>query len=249
VIRVCSAPEALADIAAELFVEEARTAVSDRGRFAVALAGGDTPRPAYRRLREPRLRGRVDWEAVHLFWGDERCVPPDDERSNYRMVQEALLEALQLPERQIHPIRCAGDSKRAALDYEEQLRVFFGEEGPRFDLVLLGLGEDGHTASLFPGTPAATERTRWVAGVSDPGQPFARVSLTLPAINCARTVAFLVSGRRKAAAVQRVLEASGEGAPLPAQGVRPREGRVLWLVDAEAAALLDRVEWAGGDHP
>jgi 6-phosphogluconolactonase len=230
-IRVCRNAAELADVAAELIVATAREAVLARGRCAIALAGGETPRAAYRRL----ATAPVEWARCDLFWGDERCVAADDERSNYRAARLALLDAVPA---QAHPIECAGDPEAAARRYEAALRAHFGGGPCRFDLVLLGLGADGHTASLFPGSAAAAERERWVVPVRVAGQPYARVTLTARAINAARTVLFLVSGAAKAPALHRVLEGPRDAAPAPAQLVHPEEGRVVWLVDEDAAHLL-----------
>ncbi|HKJ92661.1 MAG TPA: 6-phosphogluconolactonase, partial [Longimicrobiales bacterium] len=185
---------ALAERAAELFLERARAAVARHGRFSVAMAGGRTPVPTYQRLTEPEYRDRVPWQQVHVFWGDERCVPPDDPRSNEGMVRHTLLDGVPVPESQVHPVRCAGDPAAAARDYEAALRAHFGDT-PRFDLVLLGLGTNGHTASLFPGTAVLRERRRWAADVRPGEEPVTRVTLTLPVLQQAACVAFLVSGR------------------------------------------------------
>jgi 6-phosphogluconolactonase len=237
-IRVCRDAEELVEAAAGLFVASAREAVLARGGCAIALSGGQTPREIYRRLGAVPLRDRIDWSRLDLFWGDERCVPPDDERSNYRMARLALLDAVPPARARAHPIPCGGDAEAAARRYEETLRAHFGGGPCRFDLVMLGLGEDGHTASLFPGSAAADEPGRWVAPARLAGQDFARVTLTPRAINAARTILFLVMGEAKAAALQRTLEGARDPSRLPAQLIRPEEGRVLWLVDEPAARLL-----------
>ncbi|HHS97595.1 MAG TPA: 6-phosphogluconolactonase [Chloroflexi bacterium] len=220
---------ALARAAAERFVAAADEAVRARGRFFVALAGGSTPRPAYRLLADPACASRVDWDRVHLFWGDERCVPPDHPESNYRMVREALLDRVPIPVENVHRIRGEWPPEEAAAAYEAELRAIFGPDG-RLDLVLLGLGADGHTASLFPGSAALDERERWVAAVfADPVGTW-RITLTPPALNGAREVLFLVVGKPKAEALARVLA----GWDLPAGRIRPRSGRLSWFVDRDA---------------
>ncbi len=238
-IRVEPDTEALARSAAELIAACARDAVRARGRFTVAVAGGGTPLPAYRSLASPALAGTVPWPEVHVFWGDERCVPPDDPSSNERTVREALLDRVPVPADHIHPIRCAGDPARAALAYDALLRSFFADgDGPTFDLVLLGLGENGHTASLFPNDPALHETATWAVGVRVPGQPFARVTLTTAVLNRARSVVFLASGEAKAAVLLRVVEGPNRPEELPAQLIRPRFSEPRWLVDAAAASRL-----------
>ncbi len=235
-IRIFPDAEALSRAAAALFARAAQRAVRNAGRFVVALSGGQTPRRTYERLACPECRDAVPWEAVHVFWGDERCVPFEDPRSNACMAYEALLQHVPIPPHQIHPIRCEGDPETAAARYEALLRSFFREAPPRFDLILLGLGEDGHTASLFPFHPAVTEQRRWVAAVPEADPP--RVTLTLPILNQARRVVFLVTGARKAGILREVLQEPPDPLRRPVQGVRPGPGRVLWLVDAAAASEL-----------
>jgi 6-phosphogluconolactonase len=240
-VQITVAPDgpALAARAAEFFIERARSAIADHGRFSVAVAGGQTPVPTYLRLAQPEVRDQVPWEQVHVFWGDERCVPPDDSRSNEGMVRHTLLSNVGVPEAQVHPIRCAGDPAAAAGDYETTLRAHFGDT-PRFDLVLLGLGMDGHTASLFPGTSVLRERRRWAAAVRPATKRLVRVTLTLPVLEQASCVAFLVAGGAKAAIVHRALQPDGSANGMPARRVRPA-GPVHWLLDSAAAAQLDDV--------
>lgn len=227
---------ALADAAAEFFLAQARTSIQARGRFAIALSGGSTPRALYQRLANIPLA----WENIHLFWGDERCVPPDHAESNYRMSVESLLTRIRIPTENIHRIEGELPPDEAAERYEKELRAFFGNS-PRFDLILLGLGDDGHTASLFPESPTLKESTRWAVAVehTTPPPPLVpRVTLTLPVINAARQIVFLVSGAGKAARLAEVLQPRPAAQPLPAQLIRPVNGDLLWLVDKPAAALL-----------
>lgn len=238
-LRVLEDPAALAAAAAREFAARAAHAVRARGRFAVALAGGSTPKAAYELLATEHAGG-VDWRRVHFFFGDERPVPPDHPDSNYRMAREALLS--RVPAGSVHRMRGELPPGEAARRYEEELRGFFaGERVPRFDLILLGLGEDGHTASLFPHTEALDETTRLAAANPVPELGTTRITLTLPVINAARAVIFLVSGGGKAEALRAVLggPAGGEDPRrYPAGLVRPG-GELLWLVDRPAAALLN----------
>ena len=233
----------LAEAAAELFTNAGREAVLQRGRFAVALAGGSTPKNGYATLAQEPWRSRVDWSRTDLFWGDERCVPPDHPDSNYRMAKEALADHVPVPAANVHRVPAEmSDPKAAADSYENTLHEFFDPtEGslPRFDLILLGLGEDGHTGSLFPGTSAITERHRLVVSVWVEKLETYRITVTLPLINAARTVAFLVSGSKKAEVLKQTLSETPSEQRLPAQLVRPTNGRLVWIVDWEAAALLD----------
>jgi 6-phosphogluconolactonase len=236
-LRILDSPESLAREAAAEFDQIAAASVAARDRFTVALAGGATPRTLYRLLADERAPylTRVPWESTHVFFGDERMVPPDDPDSNARMAFESLLRHVPVPEEQVHRIRGENpDPDRAAEEYEEMLRATFrlaGHEAPRFDLVLLGLGADGHTASLFPGDRALRESERLVSPATAPVPPTARVTLTLPVLNAASSVLFLVSGGAKAAAVQRIRR----GDELPAARVRPQSGTLLWLCDRAAA--------------
>ncbi len=231
--------ETLSQAAAKLFVERANRAMQAQGHFSVALSGGRTPVRAYQLLAQAPYRDQVNWLQVHVFWGDERCVPLDDPRSNARLAQGALLAFVPIPRGQVHPILCQHSPQDAAVAYEARLRKFFREQPATFDLVFLGLGEDGHTASLFPGAPVLTEEERWAAAVRPASQNLDRVTLTPPVFNRARTVVFLVAGRDKARVLQEVLEGEYEPHRLPAQLIRPEKGELLWLVDQAAAAVLD----------
>jgi 6-phosphogluconolactonase len=231
-------PGALAHEAARRFVALAREAAESRGRFSAALSGGSTPGGLYRLLAEEPYSLQVPWEAVHLFWGDERCVPPDDPGSNYHLAEENLLFRVPIPPENVHRVRGELEPASAARNYEQEIQDFFCGPHARFDLILLGLGEDGHTASLFPGSPALAERERLVTAATAVYQdrPAQRVTLTLPALNSARQVLFLVAGSAKAGVVQAVLEGADE--QLPARQVQPAAGGLSWLLDAEAASLL-----------
>jgi 6-phosphogluconolactonase len=239
VIQVYPDLESLSRAAAALLVRQANLAVAARGRFSVALAGGNTPRRTYELLAAPPLVDQAPWGRVHIFWGDERCVPPDDSRSNARLAKEAWLDRVPIPGDQIHPLNCAPDPAAAAREYEAQLREFFAGQPPCLDLVFLGLGDDGHTASLFPGTTVLEEKTRWAAAVHLADQDLHRVTLTAPLINQAAVVAFLVAGPSKARVFREVLHGPRNPARLPAQLIQPQDGELLWLADLEAAAALD----------
>jgi 6-phosphogluconolactonase len=230
--------EALAHSVAELLCDRARESVRERGQFSLVLSGGQTPRRLYGLLAGEEFRGQLPWSRTHVFWGDERCVPPGDARSNELMVREALLNHVPIPPSHIHPMRCSQPPGASATQYESDLRVFFVGKEPQFDLVLLGLGENGHTASLFPHTPAVGERDRWVVDLYVEDQGFHRLTLTAPLINRARMIVFLVTGRSKARVLREVLEGPSEPQNLPAQLIRPASGELLWCVDREAAALL-----------
>jgi len=238
IVTVLPDPATLAEAAAEHVAAQAATATAARGRFTIALSGGSTPKALYARLADPAWRDAIDWSAWHVFWGDERLVPPDDPNSNVGLAERALLARVPIPAAQVYRVPVdAGGRVAVARAYEAVLRrVFDLAPGawPRFDLVLLGLGGDGHTASLFPGHPALDEHTRLVVGTPPGTLPptLDRVTLTLPVLNTARAVTFLAAGADKAAVLRRVLA----GAPdLPAARVRPVDGEVRWLIDAAAA--------------
>lgn len=234
---------ALAEGAARRFGELAGGAIGARGRFVVALSGGSTPKALLGLLAGSPYREGIDWGRVHVVWGDERCVPPDDAQSNYRMAREALLDHLPIPAEQIHRMPAEDPDHEAAADaYAATLRALFGlapGELPRFDLIHLGLGTEGHTASLFPGSPALRERERLVAAPWVEKLGAYRITLTPPVINAAREAQFLVAGAEKAAIVRAIMTAPHNPDELPAQVVAPTDGRLLWLLDAAAAGELE----------
>ena len=240
ILEVAVLPDtrALAEAGAREFARAAADAVADHGVFRVALAGGATPRETYRRLTRSPYRRSVRWERVRFFFGDERCVPPDNERSNYRMAREALLEPLGIAPRRIFRMKGELEPGPAAGDYERVLRREFRGRPARLDLVLLGLGPDGHVASLFPGTSALGEGRRLV--VANSVEKFAewRLTLTYRAINAARRVVFLVSGVEKAAPLAKILQRRRSWRNLPASSVSPRRGTLLWLLEEAAASRL-----------
>ena len=234
--------EALSRAAAELFAAQAQAAVADHGRFVVLLAGGDTPRRTYERLAGEPFRSRIPWGQVHFFWGDERCLPAGDPERNETMARAALLDSVPLHPEQVHPIRCDQSPERAAAAYAAEMLDFFGTKPPCFDLALLGLGADGHTASLLPGSASLAEQERWTAVTRRPEESFSRVTLTAPLLNQAALVVFLVTGRNKAGVLRSVLEASSPQPVVPAQLIRPLNGELHWFVDREAAILLDEAD-------
>jgi len=240
VLRVLPGPAEVAAEAAAEVAARAGEAVAARGAFMLALSGGSTPRALYALLADPSgaLAARMPWGRTQVFFGDERHVPPGHPDSNFRMAREALLARVPIPAENVHRIRGElPDAAEAAAAYERELRAVLGEV-PALDLVLLGLGEDGHTASLFPGSPALDERERWVAAPWVERIGAFRITLTLPVLDRARAVVFLVAGAEKAAALRRALRGAAEGEPVPAARVRPLGGRLLWLADRAAAASL-----------
>ncbi|MGH7333506.1 MAG: 6-phosphogluconolactonase [Candidatus Rokuibacteriota bacterium] len=229
---------ALMRAAAEEFVKVAGHAQAARGRCSVALSGGSTPAALYTLLASADFARRMDWSHVQVFWGDERCVPPDHPQSNYRMAKETLLSRVPLPAENVHRIRGEDDPKQAAAAYEELLRQSLGGEG--LDLVLLGMGDNGHTASLFPGLPGVSEPVRWVLAQYVEVVSMWRVTLTPAVINAADHVTFLVAGSEKADRLREVLEGPTQVEVLPSQAIQPTPGELHWLVDAAAAARLER---------
>ena len=240
-IDVFENADALARAAAELFVVQALRAVSANGRFSVLLAGGETPRRTYHYLAQEPFRSQVPWAKSHFFWGDERCVPGDDSRNNALLARTALLDRVPVKPEHIHPIASTLLPQQAADAYQQELSAFFAGTVPRFDLVLLGLGDDGHTASLLPGSVALSERERWTAIARRPEEPFSRVTLTAPILNQAALVLFLVSGGGKAAVVREILQGGAEDPPYPARLIQPLSGNVRWFVDQAAAELLNGI--------
>jgi 6-phosphogluconolactonase len=235
-IEIFPTPETLADAVARHIVVRADGAIATAGRFTLALSGGATPRETYARLATDDFARWVDWERVHVLWGDERCVPPDDPRSNYRMAKEALLDRVPIPPAQIHRIRGEDDPEQAAADYERELRALLGDGG--LDLALLGMGEDGHTASLFPGQAAVQETARWVVPVYAPQMKMWRITLTPALLNQSRNVIFVVAGAGKAHRLLQVLEGPFTPELQPAQAIHPVQGRLIWMLDQAAGSQL-----------
>jgi len=236
-IEICKDAEDMARHAAGMLVAMAGRALGSGGRFSVALAGGETPRRMYAILTSDHFSYQVVWPAVQIYFSDERCVPPDDPRSNYRMASETILTKVGVPAANIHRMRGEDEPAGAALRYEEELKAHLGP-APVLDLVLLGMGTDGHVASLFPGSVALSSNDRLTAIAKGP-DGLQRLTLTLPVINAARAVAILVSGEAKAETMRDVL---GTGAPdrgLPVQRVRPVSGQLIWILDGAAASMLD----------
>jgi 6-phosphogluconolactonase len=230
--------EAVSRAAAEGIVRIIRSAVSHSGECSVVLSGGTTPRSLYR-LLGAAYQNEIPWKSVHLFWGDERYVPPDDPASNFRMVRETLLDAISIPGTNLHPMSTGRpDPDASAREYEALLNQRFNGDWPRFDLILLGLAPDGHIASLFPGSKALLEDKRRVVAVRVPKEPPQRLTLTLPAINRAAHVYFLVAGKTKAGALHRALVGPCDVQTCPAVGVKPTDGAVTWWVDEAAATFL-----------
>src|SRR5688500_17689742 len=212
--------------AADRVVDLAAAAVASAGRFVMALSGGSTPRALYARLASPACATRIDWAKVHLFWGDERCVPPEHADSNYRMARETLLDKVAIPAANIHRMRGEDEPAVAAIAYEAELRSTLPTVRPRFDLVLVGMGDDGHTASLFPGLKAVRETVRWAMAEYVAAVAMWRLTLTPVALNGAAHVLFLVSGADKSTMLRRVLEGPAHPDALPAQVVQPDDGEV-----------------------
>jgi 6-phosphogluconolactonase len=236
IVEVLEDPDAVSRRVADWLASEA---AQTEGRFAIALSGGSTPKHMYEMLAKPPERDKIPWERVQLFWGDERFVPHDHPDSNDRMVREALIEHVPIPLENIHPIPTDGTSDEAAAAYEATLNGFYGSNildagRPLFDVVLLGIGPDGHTASLFPRSPALDEKKAWVRATEGPGKT-PRITLTYPALASSRNLAFMVTGKEKSSIVSRVLRGDPE---LPAARVKTI-GRSRWFMDRAAAGEID----------
>lgn len=237
-IRVYNDLEALSRAAADIFTLESRQASRICGRFCVALSGGETPRRLYELLASSPYRERIHWDVVHIFWSDERYVPEDDPRNNARMARQTLLEHVPIPPDHIHPISCSDSPQNTATQYEQELRQFFSTSNPNFHLILLGLGANGHIASLFPHTPVLNEKVKWVSEVFVKELGMYRITFTAPYINQAGQVVFLVSGADKAQVLETVLEGAYQPHELPAQLIRPNGTQPIWLVDKAASRKL-----------
>jgi 6-phosphogluconolactonase len=236
-VRVCNDVAALIEEAAKRVIAASKQAIAERSRFAVALAGGSTPKPLYELLATIPCREQVEWFRTHIFWGDERLVPPDDPRSNFRMAREALLDHVPIPAGNVHRVCTeSGNPEQVAAAYEATIRQVLDSTGntvPALDVCLLGLGENGHTASLFPGSPVLHESSRLVASEYVAEVAMWRVTMTFLLINQSRLIMFLVAGAGKAPVLRKVLAADPKTL-LPAQLVKPVDGTLLWLVDRAA---------------
>lgn len=233
--------KAISSAAADYIVRVAGEAIAARGLFSAGLSGGSTPGALYRLLASEPYAGQIAWDAVHLFWSDERCVPPRDPASNFRLAQETLLHPLHLRPEQIHRMPAERpDRERAAAEYAEEIRRVLGGDGiPVFDLLQLGMGPEAHTASLFPHQPALHERERLVLPVTVPKPPPERLTLTPPLLQAARHLLFLATGAEKAQALQAVLEGDDQPDLYPAQRIaRNAQGEVMWMVDNAMARLM-----------
>jgi 6-phosphogluconolactonase len=227
----------LAHFAAAQFVTQAQRAVAQRGQFLAAISGGGTPAPLYDLLAHEPYKQQVPWSQTHIFWGDERCVLPDQPGSNYKQAKEALLDLVPLSDKKIYRIHGELDPQDAAQEYADQLLVFAsgGYRWPQFDLVLLGMGADGHTASLFPGSSPESNKPTMAVTAQYQGRPANRVTLTSGVFNHAELILFLVTGAEKKKALSTVLEGKYDPVHWPAQRIQPSNGEVMWLVDSEAA--------------
>jgi len=234
-IHTLPTPASLTRAVADWLVAYSAEVLAKQARFSIALSGGSTPQALYELLATKEFSEKIDWTRWHVFWGDERFVPFDDERNNARAALETLLEPVPVPPEQIHVMQTEGltpDESVAA--YNEILRRYFGETGPTFDLVLLGMGDDGHTLSLFPGTAVVHEEVAWVTSFFLESQAMTRITLTAPLVNRATCVAFLVTGAKKARVLKSVLEGSYQPGLFPSQRIQPLNGNLHWFVDEAA---------------
>lgn len=242
-VRIAKKPFESARTAADMFVAAAKECVQEKGKFFAALSGGSTPRAMHRLLAEEPYCLAVPWKDIHLFWVDDRCVPHTNPASNYGAAQEDFLDRIPVPPDQIHPMPTHILPEEGAIQYEAELKRFLplDQDGlPLFDLIVLGIGQDGHTASLFPGQAALDEREKWVVAVKGGDPDVHRLTLTFPVLNQARQIVFLASGKEKASILKAVLE--DRTTRLPAQRIQPVSGNLIWLLDEAAASLLSPEE-------
>ena len=231
-------PAALAQQAAEWITDYAESVLQQRDRFTIALSGGSTPKALHQLLARPPLRDRIDWSRVHIFWGDERFVPLTDERNNARMAYDTLLSHVPVVEAHIHVMKTDLPPEVSMAEYEQLLHQYFDGHDYTFDLVLLGMGDDGHTLSLFPGTAVVNEERTWTKAFFLTQQTMFRLTLTAPVVNRAAAVLFLVAGASKADALREVLHGAYQPDKYPAQRIKPGSGELIWFIDKAAAAKL-----------
>jgi len=237
-IQIFKTSAELAKAAGRLIIDAAKNAINMRDRFVIALSGGHTPGQLYTHLSKPPFRDQIPWDKTFVFWGDERCVPQDDEQSNAHMARTLLLDHIDIPTTNINTVPADLPPIKAAIEYEHTIKKFFGEAPPRFDLIILGLGENGHTASLFPQSDAVYENTSLVREVYVAEQKMFRITMTANLINQARNIVFLIEGENKAEILKTVLTAPYQPDKYPAQLIKPENGNLYWYTDNKAAMLL-----------
>jgi 6-phosphogluconolactonase len=238
-MHIASSPTELAQQAANWITDTIERTLTQQPRFTIALSGGSTPKALHQLLAQPPLRDRIDWQRVHIFWGDERYVPFEDERNNARMAYDTLLNHVPVQPEHVHVMRTDVPAAESMAEYAQTLHQYFDGEPHTFDLVLLGMGDDGHTLSLFPGTDVVFEEEAWTTAYWLEQQAMYRLTLTAPVVNQAGTVVFLVAGASKAAPLREVLHGDYRPQTYPSQRIRPVQGQLVWFVDAAAAALLN----------
>ena len=238
-IQIFETPELLARAAAQVFLTLAQAAASKERQLNVSLSGGTTPQRVYELLASDQFSKQINWQLVQLFFGDERPVAPNNPASNFGMVRSAFISHVPIPDSHVHPISGFGDPHENARDYERELKSHFNDAPwPQFDLVFLGMGDDGHTASLFPGSAALKEKRAWVVANWIERLHEFRITLTVPAINSAANIVFLVTGESKAKRLAEVLQGPVQPEELPAQRIKPEHGSLRWMVDADAAKFV-----------
>ena len=237
-VLVYDSHEKLSEAAAHFFVLDANRCIAKRGRFTISLSGSSTPQRFHQLLATPAFSQNIPWHKVFIFWGDERHVPPTDEQSNFRMTYENLLQHIKIPEKNIYPIPTLDKTSKDASTYEKTICKFFNKNLPRFDWMVMGLGTNGHTASLFPFAEELKEKDRLVVAAKNPDNGQERITFTYPLINAARQIFFLVSGGEKAAMVKEAIEGDQPKKIIPVHGVQPESENLCWLLDNEAANML-----------
>ncbi len=239
-LHICEDVNDLSKQSASWIASLIKEKLQQQDRFTLALSGGSTPQKLHGLLSSYPHREEIDWSKIHIFWGDERYVPFEDSRNNAKMAYDTLLNTVDVPEEQIHIMRTDIEPAKSAAAYEKVLQKYFSATGPSFDLVLLGMGDDGHTLSLFPGTAVVNENAAWTAAFYLDAQQMYRITLTAPIVNRSSNVAFLTAGAGKAPALKQVLEGEFQPQQYPSQLIKP-EGELHWFVDKDAAALLSNV--------
>jgi 6-phosphogluconolactonase len=238
-LKIFAEPEELSQFAARQFSELAQEAVDRNGSFTVALTGGSSPKRLYQLLASSPYKQQIPWQKVHVFWGDERYVPIEDDRSNAKMAYDTLLNHVEVPETQIYVMTSDQPAGAFANQYEQQIKDHFKDTLPIFDLILLGMGDDGHTASLFPETEVVHEKEKLVTSLYFPSQDMYRITMTAPLINHAKQIMMLVFGKNKADTLQAVLKGAHQPNHLPVQLIQPEHGTLTWLLDEAAASRLE----------